>query len=427
VTRSLSYAAYGFLGLPLAMSALPVYVQIPAYYSTQLGMALVSVGWVLFLARFVDALQDPLLGYLIDRMRGTLTWWFCAAGFMLAIAFLGLWLPPVSGSHLIVWLALALILAYVAHSMLNIAYLAWGARIVSTGGRQSSALLGAAAWREAAGLVGGIAASVIPSFIISDSQSRAQHAEHLGWYCLAFAIILALSIAALLTAAPVWKRSRATADGESVGKGTARQWRILASNDAFKALLIPYFINAISVSIPATLVLFFINDRLQASQYSAAFLATYFISAAVGLPCWVKLVSSWGVALSWRLGMMLAIVAFISASMLSAGQIMPFFVICAASGFALGADLALPPVMLAQVIQADVPPAAYYGIWTLLGKFALAISGLALPVLASLNYHPGHPAGAELAWVYAGVPCGLKCIALFLLMRMVNIAESRTA
>ena len=32
--------AYGLLGLPLAMAALPVYVQIPAYYSSNLGVAL---------------------------------------------------------------------------------------------------------------------------------------------------------------------------------------------------------------------------------------------------------------------------------------------------------------------------------------------------------------------------------------------------
>jgi len=38
------FAAYGALGLPLAMCALPVYVQIPAYYSTQLGLAVASTG-----------------------------------------------------------------------------------------------------------------------------------------------------------------------------------------------------------------------------------------------------------------------------------------------------------------------------------------------------------------------------------------------
>jgi Na+/melibiose symporter-like transporter len=411
----LSYAAYGLLGLPLAMSALPVYVQIPAYYTTQLGMTLVSAGWILFLARFIDALQDPLLGYLIDRMPGKLTLWFFAAGLMLSCAFYGLWLPPITGNYLPYWLALMLVLAYSAHSMLNIAYLTWGARINH---HLSASLLGAAAWREGAGLIGVIAASVIPSLIFSS----APYASNLSWYCAVFALLLMLAIVALQTKAPAWQRVKS-----DVETGLRQQLQLAATNPAFKNLLIPYFINAVSVSIPATLVVFFINDRLQAPDYVPAFLATYFVAAALGLPYWVQVANKWGVALSWRLGMLLAIVAFVSAGMLTAGQIAPFFIVCAASGFALGADLALPPVLLAQVIQADAPPAAYYGIWTLLGKFALAISGLALPLLASLDYQPGHPANAPLAWVYAGLPCGLKCVAFILLMRNSGTFQVRTA
>lgn len=405
-TSSLSYAAYGLLGLPLAMAALPVYVQIPAYYSTQLGLALATTGWILFLARFVDAVQDPLLGYLIDRFKGKLTLWFCGAGLLLALAFAGLWLPPVRGISLGYWLALMLILAYSAHSMLNIAYLSWGARFNSS---NSPAILGAAAWREGAGLAGVILASVIPSMIFAGPHQ----ANQLVWYSLGFAAVLALAIAALLRRAPPWRRH---SGGTQIA--LQQQWQILIENRAFRALLVPYFINAVSVSVPATLVLFFINDRLQASTATAGFLSTYFVAAALGLPVWVQLAKRFGVVRSWQAGMVLAIVAFVSASLLGPGQSSEFFMICLASGLALGADLALPPVLLAQVIRPDVPPATYYGFWTLLGKLALALSGLALPALAQLGYHPGTPAGTELAWVYAGVPCVLKCIAFFLLMRI---------
>lgn len=403
---TLSYAAYGLLGLPLAMAALPVYVQIPAYYSTQLGLALAATGWILFLARFVDAVQDPLLGYLIDRWKGKLTGWFCAAGVLLAAAFAGLWLPPVRGSGLGAWLALMLIAAYSAHSMLNIAYLSWGARFNDS---KSPALLGAAAWREGLGLVGVILASVIPSMIFAGSRQSA----HLVWYSLGFALILALALGALLLGAPAWQRQ-----AQSAQLTPKQQWQVLIGNQAFRALLLPYFINAVAVSVPATLVLFFINDRLQASAATAGFLSTYFVAAALGLPLWVQLAKRFGVVRSWQAAMLLAIAAFISASLLGPGQSHEFLLICLLSGLALGADLALPPVLLAQVIGADVPPAAYYGCWTLLGKLALALSGLALPVLAQLGYHPGTQAGSELAWIYAGVPCGLKCIAFFLLMRI---------
>ena len=402
------YAAYGMLGLPLAMAALPVYVQIPVHYTAHLGLALTSVGWIMFLARFVDALQDPLLGTLIDRLKGQLRGWFVLGGAILAGAFYGLWLPSVAHDRLALWLGAMLILAYMAHSMLNIAYLSWGARL-----GQGSALLGASAWREAAGLLGVIAASVIPSLIVNGDEAK------LGWYCLVFAMLVALAVWALLTGAPTWQRA------QSQPMHLAGQWKLLCANRAFRNLLVPYFLNAVSVSVPATLVLFFINDRLGSAQLGWAFLAVYFVAASVGLPVWVHLAGKIGVVASWRLGMLVSIAAFVGTGFLSGGAVLPFFIICCASGFALGADLALPPVLLAQVIDRAVPPAAYFGIWTLLGKLALALSGLTLPLLGWLDYHPGHPAGMALSWVYAGMPCALKSIALLLLIRNADLMRKK--
>ena len=40
MSRVRALAAYGGLGLPLAMAALPVYVQAPAYYAGTLGLPL---------------------------------------------------------------------------------------------------------------------------------------------------------------------------------------------------------------------------------------------------------------------------------------------------------------------------------------------------------------------------------------------------
>jgi len=408
-----SNVAYGLLGLPLAMAALPVYVQIPTYYTAQLGMALASAGWVLFFARFFDALQDPFLGRVIDKLHGNLTLWICSAGAMLAMAFFGLWLPLVAQNYLVIWLTVMLVVAYMAHSMLNIAYLSWGARLVNLSNSDKAAnagLLGAAAWREGAGLVGVILASVIPSVILVGDPH--QISSRLAWFSLAFGLLLAIAIGALLLKAPAWRHV------DVIHQPWRVEWEIMKSNRAFRALLVPYFLNAISVSVPATLVLFFINDQLQAAAYSAAFLASYFIAAAIGLPCWVKLAERIGVMNSWRLGMLLAIVAFVSVSILQPGAIVPFFAICIASGLALGADLALPPVLLAKVIKTNAPPAMYYGVWTLLAKFALAVSGLSLPLLAYFDYKPGQPATYLLVWVYAGFPCLMKLCALLTLKRL---------
>jgi GPH family glycoside/pentoside/hexuronide:cation symporter len=404
--RPWQLAAYGLLGLPLAMSALPVYVQIPNYYSTHLGLALAGTGWVLFLARLVDTFQDPWLGRWIDRLHGSqLNQWLLVGAMVLALSFAGLWLPLVTGGYLLLWLAVMLVLAYTAHSMLNIAYLAWGAQLGT-----SQTLLGAAGWREGAGLLGVILASVIPSVILA--QPAAQISAGLGLYSVVFAALLAISLLCLMRGSPQWPRAALPRLSwrEAIG--------CMQRNRPFTRLLTPYFLNAISVSVPATLALFFINDRIAAPQWAGMFLASYFIAAAVGLPVWVKLAQRWGLVCCWRLGMLLAILSFCSASLLGPGDVWPYLAVCIAAGLALGADLALPPVILAKLIPAIEAPAVYFGVWTLLGKLALALAGLTLPLLAFLDYQPGQAAGPALAWVYAGVPCAFKLLAMLMLSRV---------
>lgn len=408
---------YGFLGLPLAMAALPVYVQIPAYYTTQLGLPLASTGLVLFFARIIDTVQDPLLGKMIDQRKSHIATWFVLASLFLALAFYGLWQPPIAATpggvntnSLLVWLGLMLIVAYTAHSMINIAYLSWGARLADTSAESNSninpasstsALLGAA-WREGLGLFGVIVASLIPSFIMQGSSQQMRIG--LSVYALGFALLLAIGVMMLFRGAPKWQHNRLD---------TAVSLSDALSKPKFRRLLPIYFINSLSVSIPATLSLFFINDRIQAPHLVGYFLASYFIAGAAGLPLWIYAAKRIGTRSAWKLGMALAIVSFAGAAFLNSGDTFYYMLVCIASGLALGADLALPPVLLAEIIPKDQAPASYYGVWTLLAKLALALSGLALPLLSLLAYQPGQSTNSGgLVLLYAALPCILKLFAL---------------
>ncbi|WP_018152739.1 MFS transporter [Leeia oryzae] len=398
-TGKAAYAAYGLMGLPLAMVALPVYVQIPHYYTSQLGASLEGTGVVLFAARLLDTCQDPWLGRVIDRQT-RLTRWLVLAAMLMVLAFAGLWLPQVSGAALVGWLGVMLALVYTAHSMLNIAYLGWGASLADPAG-----LLRAAAWRELAGLVGVVVASLLPVWLLA----RPNPVPGLVWYCSLFGVLLATAVWLLIRHAPGRVASRTV---------IADRWQPFRL-PGFRRLLLPYLLNALSVAIPATLALYFIDDRLQGAAWSGVFLGCYFAAAMAGLPLWLALARRWGTLCTWRLGMLLALLAFCGASWLGAGDLVGYGMVCVAAGLALGADLVLPPVLLAQTIPANQPTAAFYGIWTLLGKLALALAGLTLPLLGALGYQPGLGQGlAALSILYAIVPCVCKLGALLLLRRI---------
>jgi Na+/melibiose symporter-like transporter len=114
--------------------------------------------------------------------------------------------------------------------------------------------------------------------------------------------------------------------------------------------------------------------------------------------------------------MLVAVVAFVWAWRLGPGDVAAYGAICALSGLALGADLALPASILADVIGRDRrgPGAAaegsYFGIWNLVTKANLALAaGLALPALDALGYAPGQSGAVRsLALVYCLLPCAFK-------------------
>ncbi|AWL01777.1 MFS transporter [Stutzerimonas stutzeri] len=395
-------AAYGVLGLPLAMAMLPIYVLVPNFYAADLGLGLALTGSVLFLARLLDTVQDPWLGRLIDR-RSPRGWTrlLASSALLLSLAMAALLVPPALDSlALAVWLGASLALAYTLHSLLNITYLAWGARLSD----QLDVRTRVAAWREGAGLLGVVLASVLPSAL----ATRYGKAAALSVFAATFAVLLCAAMVILLCAAPQPRRS---------AQRVPASWRQPLRNGAFRRLAGIFFINAVAVAIPATLALFFIADRLQLAQLTGLFLALYFLSGAAGLPLWTRLADRLGKRRSWRIGMLSACAAFVWALLLDPGSAWAYAAVCVLSGLALGADLALPPALLADVIPAAErdATAGYFGLWSLLAKLALAIAGLALPLLALTGYQPGTPAGWNLALIYAGLPCLLKLLAARLL------------
>lgn len=400
-------AAYGLMGAPLAMAALPVYVLAPKLYGDELSMSLGLLGLVLFAARLIDTLQDPWLGRLVDRWQHRPHGWrvlLLLGAVLLALGFVALFAPPaLSELGLAFWLAASLVLAYSAHSLINVCYLAWGARI-SDQPAQRSRVTG---WREAAGLGGVLLASILPFVLVQYLPP----ADARALFSLLFVVLLLLGLWSLLCRAPVARIESALA---------SPSWWLPWRNPAFVWLALVFLLNGLAMAIPATLALFFISDVIRQPQWSGLFLGAYFLGGALLLPLWLWLGNRIGRPSAWLVSMGLACLCFVWVAMLGAGDAWQYLLLCLLSGAALGADLALPPAILADVIPAQQRGAtgSYFGYWSLLAKLALALSaGIALPLLSWLGYEPGGvDAPRPLSLVYALLPCCIKALAATLLL-----------
>jgi len=399
--------AYGLFGAPLAMAALPLYVHVPQLYGAHFGLDLATLGVLLLALRLADALADPLLGAWSDRLRDRRVAIAYAAA-ALALGMVAVLSPAVRGEGpLLAWLGVSLALVYLAFSVATINHNAWGAELSDDPVERTRIT----ATREGLALAGVVVASIAPGLLADDA------ARGLARFGVAFAAVTAVALAVLL-AAP--RPPRRPAPGDALLARTLVPLR----DPAFRRLLAAFVGNGIAAAIPATLVLFYVADVLDASSRQGLFLALYFVAGAAGMPLWIRLAARVGIVRAWMLAMALAVAGFVGASALGAGDVAAFGAICVASGLALGGDLALPPALLAGVIArraGERDTGAYFGVWTLATKLNLALAaGIALPLLGALGYEPGtrSPEGLRaLALVYAGVPCALKLAAIVLLAR----------
>ena len=411
VPPAASLLAYGLLGLPLAFAALQIYVQVPKLYAESFGVPLAAIGSVLLISRLADALTDPLIGWASDRLPKRRL--FCLAG--LPLLALGLWLvlrpPDGAGPG---WLFGSVLVATLGYSVATINFQAWGAELAdSADGRQR-----AAAAREGFGLVGVVLAAALPGWLGADLReglaATAWAFGPLAVLCAALSVCFAPQPPELAPASqPPW-----------------RGWHAALSDAAMRRLLVLFAVGGIAAAVPSATVMFYVSDVLQAEQAAGVLLAIYFVSGAAGLPIWVRAARRWGKPRAWATAMAVTLVVFAWAGSLSAGQVWAFGLICALSGLALGADLAIPPAMLADLLarrRQETAGATWFGLWNLINKANLAIAaGLALPILALFGYRPGvgdADAVRVLAVVYAALPVALKLVALALLWRWQSCFE----
>ena len=394
---------YGALGFALAFLALPLYIVLPSHYAAQYGVPLTTLGLVLLITRVFDAALDPFIGQFTDSVFARSTrraWWIAAvAASVVSVGFTALFFPQVGSSALLAWLAGALLLTYVAFSVLSVIHQAWGTRLGGDPKQRARVV----AWREGCGLVGVLAASALPL----------QLGMQAACIVLAVALVVAVALLAGVPSAPSRPRS------------STAHWTLPWRSAPFRRLLSVFMLNGIASAVPATLVLFFVRDRLQAGHGEALFLGAYFAAAALSMPLWVRAVRGFGLVRTWLFGMGLAVVAFAWVLTLGAGDSAGFLAVCVASGVAMGADLTVPGALLTGVVQrsghAAFAEGVYVGWWTSATKLNLGLAaGTALPLLALAGYAPGQRSAQALlalSIAYVGVPCCLKLMAAALLWR----------
>ena len=412
------------------MLGLPLLVYLPSFYAQTVGLGLTAVGAILLLARLWDVVTDPLVGWLSDRTRSRLGRrrpWLIAA---LPLVLVGVWFlfrpsPGVGGAYLLVWI----FVVYLGWTMMQIPHQAWGAELSDDYAERARIT----ATREGFGLVGVIVAASLPALLpaLGWAPNGAGAAAALGAIAVITAILLPISGAVMLAIVPEPPPRRSAPLDPRQGLA------LLCGNRPFLRLLLAYFVNSFANGLPSTLFLMFVAQRLQLEAQQGIFLLVYFLAGLAGVPLAAAAARRLGKHRAWCVAMLATCAAFAFAPLLPAGAAVGFAGICLVTGLGLGADLALPPAIQADVVDEDTAAGGdgraglYIALWGMATKLALALAvGVAFPLLDLAGFDAAggadHDGGLMLAVLYAWVPVALKLVAIGLMWRFPLDAARQT-
>ena len=209
---------------------------------------------------------------------------------------------------------------------------------------------------------------------------------------------------------------------------------LLKTPNPFRQLLFSFLLNAVGNAIPATLFLLYVTHVLSSEAVAGPLLFLYFVSAAFSVPFWVWLSKRVGKHQAWSIAIVVACVFFIWTPWLSQSTLWMFAVIVACTGFATGADLALPTAINGDIVEWDAlktgykRPGLFFALWGTAAKLSYGLAiGLAFPLLDLFGFNATgvNTSGSltALAFMY-GLPAILFKLSALWVMRGYPITES---
>ncbi len=404
--------AYGALALPLAALNLPLYVFLPTFWASEVGLGLAVVGAALLAARLLDTFTDPLIGELSDRTRtrlGRRRPWVLAGTPLVAIGMWVLFHPPAGSTALtlFVWSCIA----YLGWTMVTLTYNAWGAELSDDYHERTRITT----FREAFVIAGVAIGASMPALL----GGEVELGVILNWLAIGVLALLPLCLIAVIRLIPE-RPAPPAQPARFLG-----EFRHLWANRPFRTLVGAFLLNSLANGLPATLFLLFAEQRLEAGAATGWLLLVYFLSGIAAAPLWLLGSYRIGKHRAWLISILWACVVFAFVPFLGPGDVGWFFLICALSGASLGADLALPAAMQADVVDLDrslsgrARTGFFFAVWSMATKlsFALAV-GIAFPILGAVGFdaNGGNDATAlwTLALLYGLAPIPFKLLAAWL-------------
>ena len=384
-------------------------ILLPTFYSEKFGLEIAFIGIVIFLARLIDIITDPIMGWISDKNIISRKFWVIFGGLLAIFALNKLFVIdsiPYK-NYLLIWISIL----YIGWTMFQIPYLSLGYDLESDYFLRTKL----SAMREFFILLGLFISLGLP--LILEMKSF----ESLEFLVNVASISGIIGIIILLIFVPDNLKKKKMK--------TLKSFSNLKKNLRFRKFITILFVNSLANVLPMLLFSFFITDVIGGNDLERQkILFVYFLSALVGIPFWTKFSKFLSKKNTWSISLISAAFFFSFVLFIDQGDIFAFIIISCLTGFCLGADLIIPPSIQADVtdyhkfkFKEDISGVTFSSI-TFLNKFSFAVGSIfVFGILGLLDFQTNTEINFSskifLFFSYAFLPVILKILCYFMLKK----------
>jgi GPH family glycoside/pentoside/hexuronide:cation symporter len=420
--RRLFFGAPGFAGASLAI---PIGVLMPRFYSDVVLVPLGAIAVAAALARSLDAITDPLMGWLSDRTRSRFGRRkpYIAGGLVpMALCFVALFAPPehLDPARAAFWFGVSFGLFFLFTTIVEIPYAALGAELADDY-QERSRLFGIRSLFAAAGA---IVAALMPTILAGFGFEGERTIFRV--MAIGYAGLLVLLNVGLLWQVPE-RPEFSEREPNPLIPGVRRALR----NRPFAILLLAGITSAIPGATPAVLMPYFVEYVLGAAEplaMTGLYLMVYLGAGLLFVPLWMAIARRAGKLQSFLGASSMGVAASLLYWFAGPGDFAFAGFVFFLTGTVSQAGAFLIPAMAADVIDYDElrtgkrREAQYTSFWALIPKF-VSIPSYTVPlaVLAGVGYVPGVAQNESvlfwLRFMYSLFPAAFYVAALLILAR----------
>ncbi len=384
----------GDIGNAVVNSAVQFFLL--AFYTDGALIAAGLASTALWVAKFWDAVNDPLFGWLSDRTVsrfGKRRVYMIFGALPLAICIALLWFVPpgLPDVWVFVWIVLTFVLFDTFWTLTNVPYYALTAELTEDYDERS----GLTAFRMVLGVPAYIVGAALTPFLVGLFASKRTGYGVVG------------VIYGLLAAAVLWIAAAGIRERRSIVESKAQTppWRsFLATfrNRPFVRLIVAYLLTNVGFALIKTLLYYFLTYHLNMEAQVPVVMLLLLLFVALFLFPWKKLAERLNKGPAYALGMIIGGLAVGLTFLLPQGQTPWVYVIAAVAGIGFSAQWVFPWAMVPDVVEIDRLASGehrggmYYGVWGLVTKLSDAL-GLVTAgwVLQIFGYVPNVAQSAE--------------------------------